>query len=407
MAEMPHPEELKLPAGATEDTEDLAEDASIIKFVNQILQQAYYDRATDIHIEPFENDLIVRYRIDGILYDATIPPTIKYFESAIISRIKIMANLNIAERRLPQDGRINIKVGNDDLDLRVSILPTPYGESVVIRLLTNKMLYSLKELGLSQSDLTILEEMIKKPHGIILVTGPTGSGKTTTLYACLSKINNKELKILTIEDPIEYHLNGITQIQVHPKIGLTFAAGLRSMLRHDPDVMMVGEVRDLETAEITIRVSLTGHLVFSTLHTNDAAGATTRLLDMGIEPYLVASSVECIIAQRLVRLICPECKHPINDKKAIARLGGGISEDAQIYEGKGCDKCKFTGFRGRTAIYEFIMMNDEIRHLVLNHASADQIKKKAVAMGMVTLRQDGINKVLKGITTVGEVMRVS
>ena len=407
MAEMPHPEELKLPAGATEDTEDLAEDASIIKFVNQILQQAYYDRATDIHIEPFENDLIVRYRIDGILYDATIPPTIKYFESAIISRIKIMANLNIAERRLPQDGRINIKVGNDDLDLRVSILPTPYGESVVIRLLTNKMLYSLKELGLSQSDLTILEEMIKKPHGIILVTGPTGSGKTTTLYACLSKINNKELKILTIEDPIEYHLNGITQIQVHPKIGLTFAAGLRSMLRHDPDVMMVGEVRDLETAEITIRVSLTGHLVFSTLHTNDAAGATTRLLDMGIEPYLVASSVECIIAQRLVRLICPECKHPINDKKAIARLGGGISEDAQIYEGKGCDKCKFTGFRGRTAIYEFIVMNDEIRHLVLNHASADQIKKKAVAMGMVTLRQDGINKVLKGITTVGEVMRVS
>jgi type II secretion system protein E len=408
MAEMPHPEELKLPAGAAQDTEELAEDASIIKFVNQILQQAYYDRATDIHIEPFENDLIVRYRIDGILYDATIPPTIKYFESAIISRIKIMANLNIAERRLPQDGRINIKVGNDDLDLRVSILPTPYGESVVIRLLTNKMLYSLQELGLLQSDLSILEEMIKKPHGIILVTGPTGSGKTTTLYACLSKINNKDLKILTIEDPIEYRLKGITQIQVHPKIGLSFAAGLRSMLRHDPDVMMVGEVRDLETAEITIRVSLTGHLVFSTLHTNDAAGATTRLLDMGIEPYLVASSVECIIAQRLVRLICPECKHAITDKKAVARLGAGnIPDDALIYEGKGCDKCKFTGFRGRTAIYEFIVMNDEIRHLVLSRASADQIKKKAVAMGMVTLRQDGINKVLKGLTTVGEVMRVS
>ncbi len=408
MAEIPHTDELKLPAGATQDNEDLAEDASIIKFVNQILQQAYYDRATDIHIEPFENDLIVRYRIDGILYDAAIPPTIKYFESAIISRIKIMANLNIAERRLPQDGRINIKVGNDELDLRVSILPTPYGESVVIRLLSNKMLFSLKELGLLPSDLAILEEMIKKPHGIILVTGPTGSGKTTTLYACLSKINNKDLKILTIEDPIEYRLNGITQIQVHPKIGLSFAAGLRSMLRHDPDVMMVGEVRDLETAEITIRVSLTGHLVFSTLHTNDAAGATTRLLDMGIEPYLVASSVECIIAQRLVRLICPECKHPITDKKAVARLGAGnIPEDAVIYEGKGCDKCKFTGFHGRTAIYEFIVMSDEIRHLVLNHASADQIKKKAVEMGMVTLRQDGINKVLKGLTTVGEVMRVS
>jgi len=408
MAEIPHTDELKLPAGATQDNEDLAEDASIIKFVNQILQQAYYDRATDIHIEPFENDLIVRYRIDGILYDAAIPPTIKYFESAIISRIKIMANLNIAERRLPQDGRINIKVGKDELDLRVSILPTPYGESVVIRLLSNKMLFSLKELGLLSSDLAILEEMIKKPHGIILVTGPTGSGKTTTLYACLSKINNKDLKILTIEDPIEYRLNGITQIQVHPKIGLSFAAGLRSMLRHDPDVMMVGEVRDLETAEITIRVSLTGHLVFSTLHTNDAAGATTRLLDMGIEPYLVASSVECIIAQRLVRIICPECKHPITDKKAVARLGAGnIPEDAVIYEGKGCDKCKFTGFRGRTAIYEFIVMSDEIRHLVLSHASADQIKKKAVEMGMVTLRQDGINKVLKGLTTVGEVMRVS
>lgn len=408
MAELAYPEELKLPAAVTQDTEELAEDASIIKFVNQIIQQAYYDRATDIHIEPYENDLIVRYRIDGILYDATIPPTIKYFESAIISRIKIMANLNIAERRLPQDGRISVRVGNDDLDLRVSILPTPYGESVVIRLLTSKMLYSLQELGLSQSDLVILEEMIKKPHGIILVTGPTGSGKTTTLYACLSKINNKELKILTIEDPIEYHLKGITQIQIHPKIGLTFAAGLRSMLRHDPDVMMVGEVRDLETAEITIRVSLTGHLVFSTLHTNDAAGATTRLLDMGIEPYLVASSVECIIAQRLVRLICPECKHPIKDKKAIARLGAGdISEDAQIYEGKGCEKCKFTGFRGRTAIYEFIVMNDEIRHLVLSRASADQIKKKAVEMGMIILRQDGINKVLKGMTTVSEVMRVT
>lgn len=409
MAETTHLAELKLPSAATQDMEELVEDASIIKFVNQIIQQAYYDRATDIHIEPYEDEMKVRYRIDGILYDAAIPPTIKYFQAAIVSRIKIMANLNIAERRLPQDGRIKAKVADDDLDLRVSILPTPYGESVGIRLLTTKMLYSLEDLGLSQFDLKILAEMIKKPHGIIFVTGPTGSGKTTTLYACLSKINTKELKILTIEDPIEYHLKGITQMQVHPKIGLTFANGLRSMLRHDPDVMMVGEVRDLETAEITIRVALTGHLVFSTLHTNDAAGAVTRLLDMGIEPYLIASSVECLIAQRLVRLICSECKHPIKVKKEVLRELGinNIPENAVIYEGKGCEACKFTGYRGRTAIYEFLVVNDEIREMVLARTSADQIKKKAVKLGMRILRQDGVDKVLKGLTTVGEVMRVT
>lgn len=409
MAETAHPEELKLPTAATQDVEELVEDASIIKFVNQIIQQAYYDRATDIHVEPYEDEMKVRYRIDGILYDAAIPPSIKYFQAAIVSRIKIMANLNIAERRLPQDGRIKVKVGDDDLDLRVSILPTPYGESVVIRLLTTKMLYSLEGLGLSKSDLKILEEMIKKPHGIIFVTGPTGSGKTTTLYACLSKINNKELKILTIEDPIEYRLKGITQTQVHPKISLTFANGLRSMLRHDPDVMMVGEVRDLETAEITIRVALTGHLVFSTIHTNDAAGAVTRLLDMGIEPYLVASSVECLIAQRLVRTICPECKYPVKGKKE-ALLGLGINDvpqDVVIYDGKGCESCKFTGYRGRTGIYEFLVMNDQIRELVLSRTSADQIRKKAVKLGMRILRQDGVDKVLKGLTTVSEVMRVT
>ncbi len=409
MAETAHPEELKLPTAATQDMEELVEDASIIKFVNQIIQQAYYDRATDIHIEPYEDEMKVRYRIDGILYDATIPPSIKYFQSAIVSRIKIMANLNIAERRLPHDGRIKVKAGDDELDLRVSILPTPFGESVVIRLLTNKMLLSLEDLGLSKPDLNILEEMIKKPHGIILVTGPTGSGKTTTLYACLSKINNKELKILTIEDPIEYRLKGITQIQVHPKIGLSFAMGLRSMLRHDPDVMMVGEVRDLETAEITIRVALTGHLVFSTIHTNDAAGAVARLLDMGIEPYLVASSVECLIAQRLVRTICPECKYPVKEKKEpLLELGvSNIPEDVVIYEGKGCEACKFTGYRGRTAIYEFIVLNEEIRELVLKRTSSDQIKKKAVKMGMRTLRQDGVDKVLKGLTTISEVLRVT
>ncbi len=395
-------------AGA-KDSDELVEDASIIKFVNQIIQQAFHDRATDIHIEPYEDELRVRYRIDGVLYDAAIPPTIKHFQPAIISRIKIMSNLNIAEHRLPQDGRMKIRAGKEDLDLRVSILPTPYGESVGIRLLSAKMLYSLEELGLSQFDLNILNETIKKPHGIILVTGPTGSGKTTTLYACLSKINNRELKILTIEDPIEYHLKGITQIQIHPKIGLTFANGLRSMLRHDPDVMMVGEVRDIETAEIAIRVALTGHLVFSTLHTNDAAGAMTRLLDMGIEPYLVASSVECVIAQRLVRLICPKCKRPVKEKKTVLDELGikDIPKEGAAFEGKGCESCKFTGYRGRTAIYEFLVLNEDIRQMILNRNSADQIKKKAIALGMRTLRGDGIEKVFKGLTTVSEVVRVT
>ncbi len=390
-------------------TEELADDASIIKFVNQIIQQAYYDRATDIHIEPYEDELKVRYRIDGVLYDAAIPPTIKYFQSAIISRIKIMSNLNIAEHRLPQDGRMKIKVGQEDLDLRVSILPTPFGESVGIRLLITKMLYSLEELGLSPFDLNILNEIIKKPHGIILVTGPTGSGKSTTLYACLSKINNHESKILTIEDPIEYHLKGITQINVHPKIGLTFANGLRSMLRHDPDVMMVGEIRDIETAEIAIRIALTGHLVFSTLHTNDAAGAMTRLLDMGIEPYLVASSVECVIAQRLVRLICPKCKQSVDEKRTVlGKLGiKEIPKDAGIFEGKGCEACKHTGYRGRTAIYEFFVLNEEIRQMVLDRCSSDQIRNKAVKFGMKTLRNDGIEKVFRGLTTVDEVVRVT
>ena len=399
------------PAGAipAKEAEELVEDASIIKFVNQIIQQAYYDRATDIHIEPYEDELKVRYRIDGILYDAAIPPTIKYFQSAIVSRIKIMSNLNIAEHRLPQDGRMKAKVGQEELDLRISILPTPYGESVGIRLLFTKMLYSLEELGLSEFDLKILNEMIKKPHGIILLTGPTGSGKTTTLYACLSKINNRELKILTIEDPIEYHLKGITQIQVYPKVGLSFANGLRSMLRHDPDVMMVGEIRDVETAEIAIRVALTGHLVFSTLHTNDAPGAMTRLLDMGIEPFLVASSVECVIAQRLVRLICPKCKRPVKDKKLILKelAVNDAPEGAELYEGKGCESCKFTGYRGRTAIYEFLVMSEEIREMVLNHSSADQIRKKAVSLGMRPLRGDGIEKVFRGLTTVSEIIRVT
>jgi len=393
-----------------EDIENLAEDASIIKFVNQILSGAYHDRATDIHIEPFADDLKVRYRIDGILHEAAIPPTIKQFQPAIISRIKIMANLNIAERRLPQDGRIKVKVGGEELDLRVSMLPTPFGEGIDIRILSTKMVYSLEGLGLIEDHLKLLEVLIKKPHGVIFVTGPTGSGKTTTLYACLNKMNKNELKIITIEDPIEYQIPAITQIQVTPKIGLTFAAGLRSILRHDPDIMMVGEVRDYETAEITIRSSLTGHLVFSTLHTNDAAGGITRLLDMGIEPYLVASSVECFIAQRLVRLICPNCKQEVPVTKEVLRELGVSQDEAKgvkIFEGKGCDNCKFTGYRGRTAIYEFLAVSAPIKELILARTSSDKIKKKAVSEGMRSLAQDGWLKIKKGLTTTAEVLRVA
>lgn len=401
--------EIALSASKTQDIEDLAEDASIIKFVNQIIAQAVKERATDIHIEPYENELKVRYRVDGILYDVPIPQNIKYFQSAIVSRIKIMANLDIAERRLPHDGRVKIKTGKEELDLRISILPTQFGESVDIRLLSSSMLYSLKNLGLSSSNLNTLEGIIKKPHGIIFVTGPTGSGKTTTLYSCLSKINGKDKKIITIEDPIEYQLKGVTQVQIHPRIGLSFAAGLRSMLRHDPDIMMVGEVRDFETAEITIRVALTGHLVFSTLHTNDAAGGVTRLLDMGIEPFLVASSVECFIAQRLVRVICPKCKvEKKPDKGILEEFGVKDNMDkAKVYEGKGCDFCKFTGYKGRTGIYEFLLMYEDIRDLVLQRASSDQIKKKALKLGMHTLRMDGWEKIRQGLTTINEVIRVT
>lgn len=404
-------EELEIETSRTEDIEDMARDASIIKFVNQVFLQAYKDRATDIHIEPYEDEMKVRYRIDGVLYDTTIPPSIKHFQSAIISRVKIMSNLNIAEKRLPQDGRIRIKVAGEELDLRVSILPTPYGESVDIRLLSTNIRFGLESLGLLKKDLKLMEEMIKKPHGIIFVTGPTGSGKTTTLYACLTRINAKENKIITIEDPIEYQVRGITQIQVQPRIGLTFAQGLRSMLRHDPDIMMVGEVRDFETAEITIRVALTGHLVFSTLHTNDAAGGITRLLDMGIDPYLVASSVECFIAQRLVRLICPACKRQIKPSKEILRELGveQITDVSKIkfYEGRGCDECKHTGHKGRTAIYEVLVIDSAIRDLVMARESADKIKEKAIEHGMRALRQDGWEKIKMGLTTPAEVLRVT
>lgn len=395
---------------AIADIEEIGSEASIGKFINQILLEAYRDRATDIHIEPFENELRIRYRIDGILYDAKTPTNIKLFKDSINSRIKIMSNLNIAEKRLPQDGRFKVRVGDVDLDLRISFLPTQYGESVVIRILSSATLYSLEDLGLSARGLAVLDELVKKPHGIVFVTGPTGSGKTTTLYSCLSRINKLDRKIITIEDPIEYQLNGVTQIQINPRIGLTFAAGLRSMLRHDPNIMMVGEVRDFETAEIAIQVALTGHLVLSTLHTNDAASAVTRLLDMGVEPFLISSSVECFVAQRLVRLICPKCKQSAKMTPEITKEFGLQLQDLSgvaIFEGKGCEACKMTGYQGRQGIYEFLIMNDEIREMVVTRATASQIKAKAIKLGMRTLRQDGWEKIKKGVTTPSEVIRVT
>lgn len=404
-------QELRMDREKAEDLDGLAEDASIVKFVNQILSEAVRERATDIHLEPFQDELRTRFRIDGILYDINIPEAIKYFHPAIVSRIKIMGHLNIAERRLPQDGRIKIKVNEQELDLRISTLPTAFGEAMHLRILSSQEFLELGKLGLCLQDLKILETVIKKPHGIIFVTGPTGSGKSTTLYAALAHINSAAVKIITVEDPIEYQLKGINQIQVAPKIGLSFATGLRHMLRHDPDVMMVGEVRDFETAEIAIRAALTGHLVFSTLHTNDAAGAITRLLDMGIEPFLVASSLECLIAQRLVRVICPKCKVAVKPaQKIFEEMLKNIEFDPlkqKIYEGKGCEDCRFTGYRGRTAIHEVLVVNQPIRELILNHAFSQQIKRKAISQGMRTLRYSGLQKVLSGITTYTEVVRVT
>ena len=407
-------------AAEVDDIEKLAEDASVVKLVNQILLEAYQRRATDIHIEPFRGKMNIRYRIDGILYNANVPTDIERFFSAIVSRIKIMSRLNIVERRLPQDGRAVVKIGQEELDLRISIIPTRYGEGIVIRILPTKMLFSLERLGLNPEDLELLEGLIKKPHGIILVTGPTGSGKTTTLYACLSKIKSSENKILTIEDPIEYELEGISQIQVIPEIGFSFAQGLRSMLRHDPDIMMVGEVRDFETGELAIRSALTGHLIFSTLHTNNAAGGVARLLNIGIEPYLVASSVEAFIAQRLVRLICPQCKEsdtamPQEIKSTIANdiarsksvLTGLKIEEISFYKGKGCKACNFTGFKGRTAIYEMLAVNKAIRESILTKASTEEIEDKAISQGLKILRLSGWQKVIEGVTTVEEVIRVT
>ena len=397
---------------AVEETGDLLDDTSdapIIKLVNLMLSQAVKARASDIHIEPYQNRIKVRYRVDGILYDILSPP--KHIQSTLISRIKIMARLNIAEKRLPQDGRIEIKIGDKSVDIRVSTIPTAFGERVVLRLLDKTtVLLKLSDLGMSEQRLKIFNELIKSAHGIILVTGPTGSGKTTTLYAALSSINNPDINIITIEDPIEYQIEGIGQIQVNPKINITFANGLRSIVRQDPDVILVGEIRDLETAEIAIQAALTGHLVFSTLHTNDSASAVTRLIDMGIESFLVTSSVIGILAQRLVRNVCNECKEEyIPDEESLENIGitPEMSSGKKIYKGKGCQDCLNTGYKGRTGIFELMILDDAIKSLILKTSDSNAIKKKAVNQGMVTLRQDGALKVLNGITTVEEILRIT
>ncbi len=401
------------PEAQIENIEEMAGDASIVKLVNQVLVEAWRKRATDIHIEPYRSKLQLRYRVDGMLYPAEMPEHIRKFLPAIISRIKIMSNLNIVERRLPQDGRATVKVGDQKMDLRISVLPTPHGESVVIRILPTSMLLRLEDLGIDADHQKILTELIQKPYGIIFVTGPTGAGKSTTLYTSLAQINTPERKIITIEDPVEYEMEGITQIQVMPQIGLTFAQGLRSMLRHDPDVMMVGEVRDFETAELAVRIALTGHLVFSTLHTNDAASAVTRLLDMGIDPFLIVSSVECFIAQRLIRLICEKCKR--EDKrelseelrKEIANFQKIKPEDLKIWIGEGCEQCNFSGYKSRTGIHEFLLLNHTVKELILKKASADELKQAAIQHGMLTLRQAGWAKVGRKLTTIDEILRVT
>ncbi|TRO82456.1 type II secretion system ATPase GspE [Trichloromonas acetexigens] len=391
------------------DLLDTSDEAPIIRFVNSLITQGYKERASDIHIEPFETEVVVRYRIDGILYEVLRPP--RQAQASIVSRIKIMSGLNIAEKRLPQDGRFRVRIAGKDLDVRVSTLPTAFGERVVMRLLEqSSSVPSLEDIGMDAGILEQTMRMIGKSHGIFLVTGPTGSGKTTTLYAALSRLNNQEKNIITVEDPIEYQLTGVGQIQVNPKINLTFAAGLRSILRQDPDVIMVGEIRDGETAEIAVQSALTGHMVFSTLHTNDAAGALTRLVEMGIEPFLAASSIVGILAQRLVRRICPDCRESYKPSPEMLREMGltqAVPADALFYRGKGCPRCMDIGYRGRTGIYELLTMDEEIRDLLLRNKDAAGIKAAAVARGMLTLRDAGLAKALRGETTIEEVLRVT
>jgi len=401
--------------GTGEDREDvdhlrdLASEAPVIQLVNLLITRAIEARASDIHIEPFEDTLRIRYRVDGVLLDQESPP--KRLQRAVISRVKIMAKMNIAERRLPQDGRIRLQILGKDLDLRVSTVPTLHGESVVMRILDrSSLLLSLGDMGMPEDVRVQLQRLIRKPHGMILVTGPTGSGKTTTLYTALSEINSADKKIITIEDPVEYQLQGVNQIHVKSKIGLTFASGLRSIVRQDPDVIMVGEIRDAETADIAIHSALTGHLVFSTLHTNDAPGAITRLLDMGIENYLVSSVLIAVLAQRLVRVICPECREPYQlDAAAVRKMGIKIEVEGalQVFRGKGCAACNYTGYHGRSGIYEFLVINEEIQRLILAKADSNTIRQKALASGMKTLWEDGWRKVEEGVTTLEDLLRVT
>jgi general secretion pathway protein E len=374
-----------------------------------MLYQAVRQKASDVHVEPFEKDLVVRYRIDGILYNILNLP--KRIQPTIISRIKVMAGMNIAEKRLPQDGRIRIKIAGREVDIRVSVIPTSHGERIVMRLLDKTgTLLKLEDIGFSGDKLEGFTRLIHNPHGIILITGPTGSGKTTTLYAALTRINSPDKNIITVEDPVEYQIKGIGQIQVNPKIDLSFANGLRSIVRQDPDVIMVGEVRDLETAEIAIQASLTGHLVFSTLHTNDSAGAVTRLIDMGIEPFLVSSSVLAIMAQRLVRVVCRNCCEAyVPSHEELKGLGIQADELAgkKLYRATGCSRCMGTGYSGRTGIFELLVVNETLRSMIMRRSDSNAIKKIAMKRGMHTLRQDGVRKVINGITTTEEMVRVT
>lgn len=404
-------DELELLSESVDETGDLlemAQEATVVKLVNDILAEAIRDKASDIHIEPYEHDFKIRYRIDGVLQNTAVPPQMRRYQAAIVSRIKIMSNLNIAEKRLPQDGGFKARIHGREIDFRVSVIPTGHGEAVVLRILDRQSInLSLQQLGMDDEVLETFTSLITRPHGIVLVTGPTGSGKTTTLYAALHTIVSDEIKILTVEDPIEYYLEGINQVQIREKIGLTFSRALRSFLRHDPDVILVGEIRDRETAEVAINASLTGHLVFSTLHTNDSAGANTRMLDMGVEPFLVSSSIEGILAQRLVRKVCSHCKEAYLPDRAALPADFEIKPGQQLYRGRGCRECRHIGYSGRLGIYELLVMNDEIRELVVQRSSSMVIQKAALRNGLRLLREDGWNKVTVGVTTPEEVLRVS
>ena len=385
-------------------------EASVVKFVNQIIREAIVERATDIHVEPLEGDLRIRYRIDGILHEIAVPPQLRLLQSAIISRLKVMAHMDIAERRLPQDGRINLEAHEQKIDVRVSTIPTVNGESISLRLLSRdqQQSFGFERLDLSPEQTRIMKVLLNQPNGIILVTGPTGSGKSTSLYCFLSSINSVQRRIITIEEPVEYRLPGVSQIDVKPEIDLTFAKGLRHILRQDPNVVMVGEIRDVETADIAIRAAMTGHLVFSTLHTNDAVGGITRLIDMDVEPFLLASVVKAFLAQRLVRTICPDCREAVEyPQEYLNEIGATIAPGTRLYRGAGCENCRQTGYQGRMAIYEICVITEPLKRLIMQKRDGGELKQCAIREGMITLRQDGWRRVLEGKTTIEEVLRVT